>query len=344
MQTSEGSRAGYKRAARTLANLPVPVPDLIERPSPEKIPNIGPSTLRVIAEYLAEGRSETVERAIAKSSRRAELARLRGLRSHFLSRAAVEAALRDPALGGVARAGYRGDFQMHSVWSDGALTVDELADACVARGYTCACLTDHSYGLVVARGVSMADLERQHAEIDRVNQRYRGRFRLFKGIETNILSDGTVDMTRDELRRLELVVAAPHSLLRRKEDQTPRMIAAVQQPGVHVLGHPQGRKYGQRAGIEADWRAVFEAAARSGVAIEIDGSWDRQDVHYGLAAEALAAGCLFALDSDAHYDHELPFADIAVAHARLAAIPAGRVVNTWDEDPLMAWAERAWAR
>jgi histidinol phosphatase-like PHP family hydrolase len=344
VQTSEGSRAGYKRAARTLAALTDPITDFIDRPSPQKIPNIGPSSLRVIAEYLADGRSPTVDHAVAHSGRRAEVARMRELRAHFLSRAVVERVLRDASIEAVRREDYRGDFQMHSVWSDGALDVAALARACVDRGYSCACLTDHSYGLPIAGGVSMPNLRRQHAQIDRVNAAHRGSFRLFKGIETNILADGSVDMTIDERRRLELVVAAPHSLLRRKEDQTPRMLRAVRERGVHILGHPQGRKYGQRSGVQAAWPDVFAAAAESGVAIEIDGSWDRQDVHVELARAALEAGCLFALDSDAHDEHELPFADIALAHARLAGIPAERVINTWSDDDLMAWAAAAWNR
>src|SRR5687767_13722856 len=116
----------------------------------------------------------------------------------------------------------------------------------------------------------MADLARQHAEIERLNKRYRRRIRMLKGIEANIGPDGTIDMTPAELDRLEIVVPAPHSGLRSPLPQTSRMITAVRTMGVHILGHPRGRKYGSRPGITADWDRVFEVAARMGVAIEID--------------------------------------------------------------------------
>jgi len=109
------------------------------------------------------------------------------------------------------------------------------------------------------------------------------------------------------------------------------MAGAVQQRGVTILGHPMGRKFNQRPGIAADWDTVFTIAAKRQVAIEIDGSWDRQDVHHELASRALARGCLFALDSDAHSHPELDFIDISIAHARLAGIPQDRIVNYWPE-------------
>jgi histidinol phosphatase-like PHP family hydrolase len=120
------------------------------------------------------------------------------------------------------------------------------------------------------------------------------------------------------------------------------MIAAVRQRGVHILGHPRGRKLSTRPGVTADWDLVFEAAAESGVAIEIDGDPSRQDIDYSLARDALSAGCLFALDSDAHSTSELSYADTAIAHARLAGIPPERVVNCWDVEALLAWTGRAW--
>lgn len=258
-------------------------------------------------------------------------------RDHFLSPAEVAAALSSDDGVGPRREDYRGDLQMHSTWSDGAVSVAEMARACRARGYEFCAITDHSYGLPIARGVSMADLERQHREIDAVNRRYRGRFRVFKGIEANILGDGRLDMKPDELAKVELVVASPHSALRSDADQTTRMLTAVSAPGVHILGHPRGRKLGSRPGIKANWTKVFDRAAKIGVAIEIDGDPRRQDIDYDLAGQALAAGCFFALDSDAHTPDELVFADVAIAHARLAGLPISRIVNYWPMDLLLEW-------
>jgi len=252
----------------------------------------------------------------------------------------VNAALANDTLDGPSRTDYRGDLQMHSIYSDGKQTLEDIVESGLSLGYEYCAVTDHSYGLPIARGVSMARLQGQHTAMDALNAANAGRFRLLKGIEANIRADGSVDMEPDELARLEIVVAAPHSALRSKDSQTARMVRAVTSPQVHILGHPRGRKYGARPGVTADWDAVFEAAARAGVAIEIDGDPSRQDIDYLLAKRALAAGCLFALDSDAHSTPELLYAETAIAHARLAGIPPERVINCWPLDRLVDWAAR----
>jgi putative hydrolase len=339
-QSSQQSRWGYKRAASAIRNLDAPIQSYLQPDGTlRKIPNVGPSSTRVIMEVLQTGRSEIVERQIAESGRVADVEKSRGLRDHFLTRAQVLAALADKNTGGPTLAGYRGDLQMHSVWSDGSQTLDDIIETGVARGYEYSAITDHSYGLPIAGGVSMAKLAEQHSEIDRLNEIHRGRFRLLKGIEANIRADGAVDMKPDELGLLEIVVAAPHAALRLAADQTARMLRAVETPGVHILGHPRGRMYGSRPGVTADWKTVFAAAARAGVAIEIDGDPSRQDVDYDLAKDAVAAGCLFALDSDAHGPADFAYAETAVAHARLARVPVDRVINYWPLDRLLAWAD-----
>ena len=339
VQKSPQSTKGYQRAAAAVFALDQPIDTLIEPDgSLRKIPNVGPSSTRVILELLRNGSSTTVDRAVADSGRAADVERVRELvGGHFLSRAQVLAALANARLKGPRLADYRGDLQMHSTWSDGSQTLDAIVEACLGRGYTHCAVTDHSYGLPIARGVSMSNLAAQHREIDRLNDRYRGTFRLIKGIEANIRADGTIDMEPAELARLELVVAAPHSALRSSGDQTTRMVAAVRAPGVHILGHPRGRKYAARPGVTADWRRVFAAAAESRVAIEIDGDPRRQDLDHDLAGEAVRAGCLIALDSDAHSTEELTFAETAIAHARLAGIPKDRIVNCWTTEKLLAW-------
>ncbi|HKO22110.1 MAG TPA: PHP domain-containing protein, partial [Candidatus Eisenbacteria bacterium] len=195
------------------------------------------------------------------------------------------------------------------------------------------------YGLRIARGMSMADAARQRREIERLNKGWDGEFSVIQGIEANIPLEGGVDMTSEEIAQFDVVLAAPHSRLRRAEDQTDRMLATVRHPGVHVLAHPRGRMY-SRQGVLARWDEVFEAAARHDVAIELDGDPYRQDLDYATAKGALKAGCLFALDSDAHSGRELAYAEIAIAHARLAGIPAKRVINTWPAEDLLEWAER----
>jgi len=146
-----------------------------------------------------------------------------------------------------------------------------------------------------------------------------------------------VDMTPEERATLELVVAAPHSVLRSPADQTARMVAAVATPGVHILGHPRGRIYGSRPGVSARWDEVFDVAARVGVAVELDGDPARQDMDFSMAQRAITAGCLFALDSDAHAVEQLSYAETAIAHARLAGIPKDRVINCWPRSQLLDW-------
>jgi histidinol phosphatase-like PHP family hydrolase len=289
---------------------------------------------------LDTGSSATVERAIAESEKAADIDASRRMRANFLSRAQVVAALRDPRLRGPRWDDYRGDLQMHSTYSDGADSLGAIVDGCVERGYSYSAVTDHSYGLPIARGVSMTDLRRQHREIGEINRRYAGRFVLLKGIEANVLADGALDMTPEETATLDIVVASPHSALRSSADQTGRVVAAVSRSGVHVLGHPRGRKFGARHGVQARWDEVFSAAAGHDVAVEIDGDPSRQDVDFELARRALDAGCVFALDSDAHSTSELVYAETAVAHARLAGIPKARVINCWPVEKLLDWARR----
>jgi len=341
IQKSKQSMWGYKRAASAILALEQPIESFLQPDGTlRKIPNIGPSSSRVILEVLQTGTSPTVERAIETSGQAKEVDRRRDLRGHFLSRAQVVAALRNASLAGPRLGDYRGDLQMHSTWSDGSQTLDEIVAAGIARGYSFCGVTDHSYGLPIARGVSMTDLAEQHRAIDRLNRKHTGVFRLIKGIEANIRADGSVDMTPSELAQLELVVAAPHSSLRVATDQTSRMVAAVTTPGVHILGHPRGRMYGSRPGVTADWDRVFAAAKRAEVAIEIDGDPSRQDVDYDLARHAVDAGCLFALDSDAHSTGELSYAETAIAHARLAGVPVERIVNCWPTERLLEWLRR----
>ncbi len=341
LQSTSRSQFGYKRAAKAIVGLPVSVADLVTAGALRDVPFIGPSSARIITEVVEHGHSPTVEAAIAQSTRPSDVASRRGFRSGFLSHFVMQRAL-GARLGKdiVSRADYRGDFQMHSTWSDGGESIATMAQACMELGHTCLGITDHSYGLPIAGGVSMTDVARQQKEIDKLNARLEGRFRVFKGIEANILADGNLDLQPAERQVFEFVVASPHSILRRTHDQTARMVAAVSAPGVAILGHPRGRIFNSRPGVSADWERVFDIAARRRVAIELDGNWHRQDIDYELARHALDAGCLFALDSDAHSIGELRFSEYAIAHARLAGIPKARVINCWSNEELSDWMQR----
>jgi len=345
LQATERSQFGYTRAAKAIVGLPVSVGDLVTAGRLREIPFVGPASARIITEVVEQGRSPSVESAIEQSTRPSQAESRRQLRGAYLSHFAMQRALGAPfGKGVVSRADYRGDFQMHSDWSDGGERIAAMAQACMDLGHTCMGITDHSYGLPIAGGISMADAVRQHKEIDKLNAKLEGRFRVFKGIEANILSDGNLDLQPDERPVFEFVVASPHSLLRRPDDQTARMIGAVGGAGVTILGHPRGRIFNRRAGVTADWPRVFELAAKRHVAIELDGNWHRQDLDFELARQALDAGCIFALDSDAHSIGELRFSEYAIAHARLAGIPATRVINCWSNEKMEDWMKERRAR
>ena len=341
VQKSTQSKWGYKRAASAVRNLDAPIESYLQPDGTlKKIQHIGPASTRVILEVLQTGESPTVAAAIEASGDTSKAEQSRMWRQNFLTRSRVLDALNNAALTGPTKAQYRGDLQMHSTWSDGSQSLDDIAVEALARGYEYCAVTDHSYGLPIAGGLSMDRFKQQHAEIDALNEEYAGRFRLLKGVEANIRADGTVDMTASELRTFEIVVAAPHAALRVATDQTARMIDAVRTKGVHILGHPRGRMYGSRPGVTADWPKVFAAAKKANVAIEIDGDPSRQDIDYELAKEAVAVGCLFALDTDAHGTLDFNYVDTAIAHARLAGVPVELVINTWPLDRLLKWARR----
>lgn len=338
-QSSEQKMFGYKRAAAAVMALDEPLTALIDADGRlARIPGIGPGSTRVIRELLETGASPTVETAVDQSRNREDILRRRGLRGHVLSRAEVRRVLQDPGCDGPSLHQYFGDLQMHSEWSDGVPTLAEITEACIARGYRYAAVTDHAYGLRIAGGMSMVEAAEQRHEIDKINAR-RKRFRLLQGVEANIDAAGQLDLSDSEAAVFDIVLAAPHSRLRRPEDQTERMLAAVHHPAVRILAHPRGRISGSRAGVVADWPAVFAAAAHLDVAIEIDGDPARQDVDYTLARRALELGCLFALDSDAHTTSQLSYAETALAHARLAGIPPERIVNCWPIDELLEWLD-----
>jgi len=347
VQKSTHSRWGYKRAASAVLYLPVQIDTLLDADGTlQKIPHVGPASTRVILEVLKTGASPIVDAAIeaAEPKTRADVLRRRGLRANFLSRAAADAAMRAHKPNAPSRSDVLCDLQMHSDWSDGSQTLEEIIETGISRSYTHSAVTDHSYGLPIAGGLPMPKVRDQHRQIDKLNAKYQGRFRLLKGIEANIRADGSVDMTLDELALMEIVVAAPHSALRSPADQTPRMIGAVQTPGVHILGHPRGRMYGSRPGVTADWEKVFRAAADAGVAIELDGDPSRQDLDFDLARLAVPSGCLFAIDSDAHATDQWWYAETALAHARIAGIPRSRVINCWPLEQLLRWADEKRSR
>ncbi len=236
----------------------------------------------------------------------------------------------------------QGDLQMHSTYSDGDAPVEVMAEACRRRGYRFMTITDHSKGLPIANGMSDETLAEQATMVAALNRDLEARgagFRVLHGIEMNLDLEGQGDVEPEILAGLDLVLGAFHSKLRIGEDQTARALAAVRNPTVHVLAHPQGRRFNARLGVRADWPKVIAAAASAGTALEIDAHPDRQDLDVGLLEVAGDAGVTISIGTDAHSVDELAFMDFGLAAAIRARIPKERILNFWRAGEVMDWAE-----
>ena len=241
------------------------------------------------------------------------------------------------------RARLRGDLHSHSDWSDGGSPLEEMAMTAMELGHDYLVLTDHSPRLRIANGLSAERLGRQLGVVEAVNEHLGGSFTLLKGIEVDILDDGSLDQTPEMLGRLDVRVASVHSKLKMEPDaMTRRMIGAVRNPHTNVLGHCTGRlvtgNRGTRAQSQFDARAVFTACAEEGVAVEINSRPERRDPPTRLLAMARDLGCVFSIDSDAHAPGQLDMLDYGCARATEAGIDADRIVNSWERDRLLAWA------
>ncbi|MEU7884466.1 PHP domain-containing protein [Microbispora bryophytorum] len=233
------------------------------------------------------------------------------------------------------RSALRGDLHSHSDWSDGGSSIEEMAEAARALGHEYLALTDHSPRLTVAHGLSADRLRRQLDVVAELNERYAGDggppFRILTGIEVDITADGSLDQEPELLERLDVVVASVHSQLRMEAaDMTRRMVAAVADPHVDVLGHCTGRVVRGRGRPESrfDAEIVFEACRRFEVAVEINSRPDRLDPPKRLMRLAYEMGCDFAIDSDAHAPGQLDWQRFGCERAALCGIPPERIRNT----------------
>jgi putative hydrolase len=246
------------------------------------------------------------------------------------------------------RRALRGDLHTHSDWSDGGSPIAEMAAAARDLGHEYLALTDHSPRLTVARGLSAERLEQQLDVVAALNAAAQDGFRILTGIEVDILDDGSLDQSEQLLARLDVVVASVHSGLRQPSAQmTPRMVAAIANPHVDVLGHCTGRllrgtpgesrRPSRRPESEFEAEIVFEACRRFGVAVEVNSRPERLDPPKRLLRLAVEAGCLVSVDTDAHAPGQLDWQPFGCARAAACAVPAESVVNTWALADLLAW-------
>jgi putative hydrolase len=234
----------------------------------------------------------------------------------------------------------RGDCHVHSDWSDGGSPIHEMAEAARDLGHSYVVLTDHSPRLTVANGLSAERLRSQLVEVALLNEELAP-FRILTGIEVDILSDGTLDQEPELLAQLDLVVASVHSELRMPGAQmTDRMLTAIADPNMDVLGHCTGRKVAggrTRPESEFDAASVFDACVTLGKAVEINSRPERLDPPKRLLRQAVAAGCVFTVDTDAHAPGQLDWLPYGCERAAACGVTADRVLNTREPDELLAW-------
>ncbi|MEJ8653968.1 PHP domain-containing protein [Streptomyces sp. MS1.AVA.3] len=282
-----------------------------------RVKGLGPKTTRVVEEALA------------------------GVRPAYLAPLEEEAGgpLVDGERGQRLRRALRGDCHLHSDWSDGGSPVETMARTARDLGHAWCVLTDHSPRLTVARGLTAERLRRQLSLVAEVNQ-LLAPFRLLTGIECDILDDGSLDQEPELLDQLDVVVASVHSKLRMdKAPMTRRLLAAVRNPLVDVLGHCTGRQITGKLRPESQFDAaeVFAACAEHHTAVEINCRPDRLDPPRRLLRQALDAGTLFSIDSDAHAPGQLDWQIYGCARAEECGVDADRVINTWTERQLADW-------
>ncbi|HEX2129919.1 MAG TPA: PHP domain-containing protein [Actinophytocola sp.] len=299
-----------------------------------------------VVDGLAEGELDTRLRAgtlsalpgIGRTTGEVITAAARGEQPAYLTK--LLSAGIEPVAGGEAmRTELRGDCHTHSDWSDGGSPIREMAEAAIMLGHDWMVLTDHSPRLTVANGLSAERLESQLDVVAELNAELAP-FRILTGIEVDILLDGGLDQTPELLGRLDVVVASVHSKLRMPgAEMTRRMVAAVENPHVDILGHCTGRRVRGRPRPESDFDAatVFAACRDNNVAVEINSRPDRLDPPRRLLTRALELGCVFSIDSDAHAPGQLDWLPYGCERAEECAVPPERVINTKTADELLAW-------
>ncbi len=243
-------------------------------------------------------------------------------------RGEVEAALENELPELVELADIRGDLHVHSNYSDGHSTIEEVARAAKARGYKYVSINDHSRSLGVAHGLTIERLLEQAEEIAQVNQRVKG-ITVLSGTEADILSDGSMDFPDDCLEKLDVVVGSIHSGFQQSEDKiTGRILSAIQNPHVDIIGHPTGRLLGTRPAYDVDLEAVMAAAADTGTALEINAYHERLDLNDINARRAAEMGVKVAISTDSHHVDQMWVMELGVRTARRAWLTPANILNT----------------
>jgi len=230
------------------------------------------------------------------------------------------------------------ELHSHSTWSDGKLSIREMAEAAYQHGYKLLSITDHTNSLGITQGMSPVDAKEQRKEIDAINKDLGDRIYILQGAEVEIKSDGKLDFSDEVLADLDIVFASLHSGLRQpREKITERLISAMHNPHVDVIGHPTGRLYPDREPSDLDMDAVLKAAVDTGVALEINAHPARLDLDDLHARRAIELGVRLSINTDAHNDSDMDLMHFGVSTARRAWVEAEDVINTWSPKKILDW-------
>ncbi len=233
----------------------------------------------------------------------------------------------------------KGDLHVHSRWSDGVATLEEIAGCARAQGYKYCVVSDHTKSTRIANGLDERRLLKQIKEIDSLNKKLKG-FRLLKASECDILSDGSMDMPDEILEKLDIVLAAIHAGFRQpREKTTERVLAAIRNPYVNVIVHPTGRLISSREGYELDMDRVMEACAETGTALEINSHFDRLDLNDINARKAKQMGVKVAVSTDSHYLEQLWQMELGLGVARRGWLEAKDIINTYPLEKLLRFCQ-----
>lgn len=223
-----------------------------------------------------------------------------------------------------------GDLQVQSDWTDGAHSIEELAGAAMKAGLRYFAVTDHTKRLAMAHGLDEKRLRKQMAEIDRLNRKFKGKIRILKGTECDILEDGSLDLPDGALSKLDVVGVSVHSLFHlSRHDQTERIIRAIKNPHADILFHPTGRLIQKRKAYEVDIDRVIQTAKQTGTVLEINGYPERLDLNDEYIRKCVEAGVKMSIDSDAHTKNHFAYLDFGVAQARRGWAKKSDIVNAW---------------
>jgi DNA polymerase (family 10) len=232
----------------------------------------------------------------------------------------------------------KADLQMHSTWSDGKLSMLEMARASAKRGMKVIAFTDHSASLGVTQGLKIEDHKKQAAEIKKIQKQLGDEILVLHASEVEIKADGSLDYPDEFLATLDLVLASMHTSLRQPRDKvTERVIKAIRNPHVDIIGHPTGRLIPDREGADLDMEAILQAASETGVAMEINASPYRLDLDDVYARRAKELGIPISINTDAHSEEDMDMRFYGVAVARRAWLTKNDVINCWSTDKLLKW-------